>query len=174
MSPSRCEVEFRTLKEIVFHDSLFPQKNSKYLMQIISYFLLFLCIIKIYSQQIHNWEVDSMGYNTKETIENLTLEQLQAFVEELELKGFVTDECKIINGNNLVTPSVIADGGPLLIKRLQEELEYPYGLGYTSVYDLQRGAVAGLCSFDWYDDITDFRERGLLPFIEKLNKIDPY
>lgn len=115
-----------------------------------------------------------MGKHIKETIENLTLEQLQAIVAELEVKGFYTDECKIINGSGLLNASGIADGGPLLIKRLQEELEYPYGLGYTSECDAQRGPVAGLCSYDWYEDIMDFRERGLLPFIEKLNKIDPY
>lgn len=115
-----------------------------------------------------------MDKHIKETIENLTLEQLQAIVAELEVKGFYTDECKIINGSGLLNSSVIAEGGPLLIKRLQEELEYPYGLGHTSQYDVQRGQVSALFSYDWYEDIPDFRERGLLPFIEKLNKMDPY
>ncbi|MEH7787331.1 hypothetical protein [Bacillus thuringiensis] len=115
-----------------------------------------------------------MGHNTENDIKKLTIAQLEALVKAIEEKGFFTDECIIMNGGKLVRTGMITKGGALLIKRLQEEAEYSYELKYTSVVDIHRGEVAAVFSLDWYDDITDFRERGLFPFVEKLNKIDPY
>lgn len=127
-----------------------------------------------------NWKGDSMEIVTKNAIKKLTPSQLQAIVDVIEYKGFITDECSMLDGSRLLTKPMIK-AGRLLLERLQQETEYLYELGYTSEPDKDHGEVAAIYSLDWFEDDSDFKKKALLPFIKKakkapikLNKDAPY
>ncbi|GAB6716694.1 hypothetical protein [Bacillus cereus] len=111
-----------------------------------------------------------MEITTEKAIKNLTLGQLQEIVEVIENKGYITDECRLLDGTALLSKPMISKGGPLLIERLRQETEYLYEVDYTSEFDGGYGEVAGLYSLDWFEDDSDFKKKVLLPFIKKAKK----
>ncbi|HFJ9459150.1 hypothetical protein COJ16_10160 [Bacillus cereus] len=103
----------------------------------------------------------------KESIEKLTINQLQSIVDVIENKGFITDECTTKDGYVPFTKVMIKHGSTLLIKRLQQEVGYEYPLSSTGFYHNNYGEVLAIFSCEFFKDTLDFKQKALIPFIEK-------
>ncbi|PEA92936.1 hypothetical protein CON66_27290 [Bacillus cereus] len=110
----------------------------------------------------------------KQSIEQLTINQLQSIVDVIEIKGFITDECKTKDGYVPFTKVMIKHGSKILIRRLQQEVGYEYPLDSTGFYHNSYGEVLAIFSYESFKDTLDFKRKALIPFIEKaINNMYP-